>query len=335
MARTPAPVWEALPLVSRQQFALPVAPGQGMAPYDVPVHVLVGQVHRPRVVVTAGIHGDEFEGIRAVGRLLHALDPAALAGTVVLVPVAHPPAHVARTRVSPLDGADLNRIFPGDPNGSPTARLAATLMHALVEGADFLIDLHSGGTYTQFAPMVGFRVEPNGIAAASYAAATVFGLPWLWQMSSDAGVFTYEAARRGVPGLGVEAGGRGGCRAEDVETMYTGVCNVLRYLDMLSGHVPAPILPLPTYRGDWTLSPATGQWESVVALGDTVVAGQRLAAILSVDGEKIATVDARESGFVGAIRTFCAVNAGDWAVTVFTQCHDFVIAPGLTELPEG
>jgi len=99
MAHTGAIAYDTVPLASRQRFALTVAPGQGLPAYAVPVQVLTGQARRPHVVVTAGIHGDEFEGVRAVGRLLHELDPAALHGTLTLVPVAHPPAHAARTRV--------------------------------------------------------------------------------------------------------------------------------------------------------------------------------------------------------------------------------------------
>ncbi len=298
---------------------LSVEPGAGMPPYTVPYAVLVGRTPRPRIVVTAGVHGDEFEGVRAAGQLLQAINPADLVGTLVVVPVAHSPAHDARTRRSPLDDADLNRTFPGDPDGTPTARLAAALMTQIVAGADLLIDLHSGGTYTQFAPMVGFRAEPEAVAAASYAAAAAFGLPWLWRMSPDRGVFSYEASCRGVPSIGVEAGGRGGCRPEDVAVLRDGVLRVLAQRGMLPKPMPAPPQSLPIYEGGWTLSPATGLWEAHVGLGDVVAAGQPLAHIISPGGEIIAVVRAPHAGMVGAIRTFCAVNEGDWAVTVFSR----------------
>jgi len=310
--------FDTAPLALRQRFALSVAPGQGVPAYEVPVWALTGQARRPRVVVTAGIHGDEFEGVRAVGRLLHELAPDTLRGALVLVPVAHPPAHAARTRTSPLDGADLNRTFPGDPDGTPTERLAAALLDGVVADADLLIDLHSGGTRYEFAPMVGFRTEPDTVAVASHAAAAAFGLPWLWQMGGDRGVFSYEASRRGMPCLGMEAGGRGGCRAEDVETMRAGVFNVLRHLGMLPGDaLPPPSLPV--YAGEWILSPATGLWDARVTLGETVAAGQLLAVILSPEGDTLAALHAPEAGFVGSIRTFCALDAGDWAITVMTR----------------
>lgn len=318
MTAAPATIdLDALPLTSRCMVALPVEPGGGHTPYDIPVHVLTGRAHRPRVVVTAGIHGDEFEGMRACGLLLQSVKVEELHGTLVIVPMAHPPAHAARTRTSPLDGGDLNRVFPGAAYGTPTERLAAVLMASVVAGADFLVDLHSGGTRTRFLPMVGYRETPPG--GASLAAAVAFGLSWLWAIPDQAGVFTREAAVRGVPGLGVEAGGSGGVCPNDVNVLYEGVLRVLRHLGLLPGAAAAPPGPLPVYAGDWTLSPATGLWEAHAALGDGVTAGEPLAVIVAASGETLTTLHAPHDGKVAAIRTFCAIDTGDWAVMVLEQ----------------
>ncbi len=320
MTAVPSPMaFDALPLDSRRVVALPVEPGGEHAPYDVPVHVLTGKAHRPRVVITAGIHGDEFEGVRACSLLLQALKPDDLQGTLVILPVAHPPAHAACARVSPLDSGDLNRSFPDDTNSTPTRRLAAALMASVVAGADFLIDLHSGGTRTRFAPMVGYREMPSG--GASLAAAVAFGLSWLWAIPDQAGVFTREAAVRGVPGLGMEAGGSGGLRPEDVRVLHDGVLRVLRHLGLLPGATldVVPAGPLSVYGGDWTLSPATGLWVAYVELGEIVRMGGLLAEIVAPSGETLASVRAPHDGMVAAIRTFGVVDEGEWGVMVLAR----------------
>src|SRR5687768_16512818 len=125
-----------------------------------PVTVLVGNRPRPRLAVVAGVHGNEFPGPLAIGRLVRALQPEGLAGTVVLVPVANPLAFDAGTRVSPEDGVNLNRVFPGSATGSLTLRLAWALVHGVVQDADLALDLHSGDGNGVMLPMAGFRAPP-------------------------------------------------------------------------------------------------------------------------------------------------------------------------------
>ena len=145
-----------------------------------PLLVAAGRSPRPRLVITAGIHGDEYEGPRAITDLLGTLDPAALEGTVVAVPVANPPAFAAGTRTSPLDGLNLARIFPGDPDGTISQRIAYTLVERIVRGADLLVDLHSGGVRYHFAqtrPATTSRPDASPLARR---AAIAMSLPYLW-----------------------------------------------------------------------------------------------------------------------------------------------------------
>ena len=110
---------------------------------EVPMIVLAGMQSRPRLVCVAGIHGDEPEGMRALMELADELDPTKLKGELVLIPVANPSAFGAGSRVSPLDGLDLNRIFPGRANGSASERLAHALFEQVLSKADFVFALHS------------------------------------------------------------------------------------------------------------------------------------------------------------------------------------------------
>src|ERR1043166_8938898 len=101
----------------------------------------------PTILLMAGNHGDEYEGQVALGRLIRELDPAEVRGRVIILPSANFPAAMAGTRTSPLDQGNLNRSFPGDPAGGPTAQIAYYIEHELLPRCDFVLDIHSGGSW--------------------------------------------------------------------------------------------------------------------------------------------------------------------------------------------
>lgn len=278
------------------------------------VMVIAGRRPGPRLVFTAGVHGDEYEGVRALGELAAELPTLDLTGTVVLVPVANPEAFAAGTRTSPLDGGNLNRSFPGAAGGSPTERLAHLLMTQVITGADLLVDLHAGGTRYAFAPLAGFREWDGPVGAATYRAALAFGLPNLWVMNPNPGVFSYEVCRAGIPALGVEVTGTGGARAEDVALLKRGLYGVMAEW----GALPAAGLVFPgsrrVLRGSWTLAPATGLFRACAALGDEVEPGALLAEVLDPWGRPLAQIRADRPGVVAAVCHAGRVGEGDWAV---------------------
>src|SRR5271154_5514443 len=105
----------------------------------------------PRILLMAGNHGDEYEGQVALGKLIRSLDPAEVRGRIIILPSANFPAAMAGMRTSPLDEGNLNRSFPGDPDGGPTAQIAWYIEKELLPRVEFVLDLHSGGsslTYT-------------------------------------------------------------------------------------------------------------------------------------------------------------------------------------------
>ena len=108
--------------------AAPSGPTSAPSPSDIPLTLVNGSRPGPRVVITAGVHGGEFTPIDAAVRLADRLDPDEVHGQVIICPVANPPAvYQGRLNISPVDGVNLNRVFPGDPAGGPTERLAAWL----------------------------------------------------------------------------------------------------------------------------------------------------------------------------------------------------------------
>jgi predicted deacylase len=264
-------------------------------------------------VITAGIHGDEYEGPAAAARLAGALTPDAVRGSVVLVPVANPLAWHAGLRVTPEDGKNLARTFPGDPRGAITERLAAALF-AWINQADYLIDLHSGGVEYRFAPLAGFYGDPVA-ENASFQAARRFGLPWVWQLPETPGVLSCELHRRGRTAIGCEYLGGGQLAPEGVEAYVQGVLSCLAAWGLLPGGQPLPPGGV-AVRGDWILAAAAGLFEAEARLGDAVRAGQRLGTISSERGQPWETLVTPHAGTVIAQRSKAYIRKGDWAVLV-------------------
>jgi predicted deacylase len=302
-------------LENAQRVHLPLTGGPDGAPAHLALWLLVGRRRRPRVTVTAGVHGDEFEGVRALMRLARELDPSLLEGTVVLAPVVNPYAYRAGTRVAPQDGVNLNRVFPGNPHGLPSERLANLVMERLVLGSDLLVDLHSGGTKLLHAPVAGYYDLPGDVGERSRAAAAAMGLAHLWNLPHRRGVLSFEAALAGVPAVGTEIGGAGRCLDADVERTCRAVLGALASAGVLgSAHqarLHASVEPPQVVSGDWLAADASGFLDLAVAMHERVRGGQPLGAVLDTHGQRVTEIEAPWSGTVLGTRTFPSVTAGE------------------------
>jgi len=144
----------------------------------VPVGVIAGG-EGPTVLLTAGNHGDEYEGQVVLHRLMAMLEPAMIAGRVIMLPALNTPAMLARERVSPLDGGNMNRSFPGAADHGPTRAVAGFVSAHLIPRADMILDLHSGGTSARYTDS-GFLLRGDNpeLDAANLALAEAFGAPF-------------------------------------------------------------------------------------------------------------------------------------------------------------
>lgn len=204
-------------------------------PLALPVLQVAGAEAGKTLLVLAGVHGDEYEGVETTLRLFRALRPEALAGTVVLLPTANALSYRGGTRVSPEDGLNMARTFPGDPLGKPTERLAWHLHHRFIAPADFMLDLHSGGTHYAVSTLVGYcHNDATELGRRSRAAAEAFGAELLWAHEEIApGRSVSSALALGVPWLYTEAYGGKRIRREDADLFYEGAFNLMRHLSML------------------------------------------------------------------------------------------------------
>ncbi len=285
----------------------------------IPVEVLCGANDGPRLAVVAGVHGDELEGVRAIHALSAAIACDQFTGTLILVPVANLSAYAARTRQGPLDGIDLNRVFPGRVDGSVSEQLAHALVHTLFADVHCVISLHGLGGFGTLLPWMEFVDIPGSVGQASFAAAQAFGFTDLIPLPLLPGVLIAALAQRGIPAIEGEIGGQGMIDASNWKRYVTGVMNVMRHLGMISGTI-APVANLRYWDLRWIAAPVGGLFERHVTLGEQVVAGQPLGTLVDPFGYTVGEVVAPCEGIVGAYRTFASVNPGEQIVLVWQPC---------------
>lgn len=234
----------------------------------------------PTVLVIGGTHGDEFEGPSAIMRLARRLAPDVVSGQLILMPALNAPAVAASSRVSPLDDGNLNRAFPGDADGGPTAMLAHFVETVLLPRCDAVIDLHSGGKASFFQSCVlATRTADRGLYDRNLELARAFGLPLVWVLgaNNDNRSVNSAAERAGVAMIAAELGGGGGSDPDIAEQAERGLLQCLGHLGVLD----APAAPHGEQRRIEIASPlhslyapADGLFDRLVRAGQDVEEGQ-------------------------------------------------------------
>lgn len=256
----------------------------GTTTAEVPLILIHGSRPGPTVVITGGVHGGEFAGVAAATQLAARLQPGDVLGRIVICPVANPPAvYGGRLNVSPLDGVNINRVFPGDPAGGPTERMAAWLFEHLIPAADAYADLHSGGIDQTLLDFVGYRLTGDDtLDAKNRAMAHAVGYEHVvFGRSADGGNSHAAANRLGIPAVLIETGQRGDRDPATVRTLLDALHRLLNHLGVLDGPVPPPAATPREW--EWTgyvESPATGLWYPDAVTGDEVTEGQTIGRVV-------------------------------------------------------
>ena len=275
------------------------------------------------LVATAGVHGDEYEGMEAIVRTFEALDPSNLSGTFVAVPVVTLPAFWQATRANPVDGLNMARIFPGSPSGSMSERLAALMLEQVFRHADLYIDLHSSGRNYAMMTLVGYAALGRQ-ADTARAAAECFGAPMIWEHPKvSPGRTLTETLKLEIPSLYTEARGGGRAHPDDVDCYTRGLANLLEFLDMAK--LPAVGLeadyePL-RLCGDGDVdvsmrSRSSGLFFSDARLGMRVRRGDLLGMIRDLDGTPLEDVRSPRDGVLVMFRTNPRIFAGEVLLVV-------------------
>lgn len=284
----------------------------------------------PSLLLMAGNHGDEYEGELQLARLIRKLDVASMRGSVTILPTTNTPAVMAAKRCSPLDGGNLNRAFPGDPSGTPTARLAWFLEHDLFPRHEVVFDIHSGGT--SMAHLLTTLIERQADEARFRRALSLMrAMKPAYAFIADNGpaapTSMGAAARAGAIGVSGEFGGGGTVTPESMAFTAQAIDNLLIALGIVDAPVLTPGLERPqpalqllslSRHSQGIYAIRRGWFEPAVALG-TRVAADDLAGWYH-DLERIEDAEEplhfAESGIVISERLHCDSQAGDCLIQV-------------------
>lgn len=275
----------------------------------VPVAVVSGCAPGPRLMVVGGVHGDEADGIAAAFALVAALSPADFTGCVTIVPIANPMAFAAGQRRSPVDGRDLNRTCPGDPDGTPSERLAAVLSALVRRNADFLFTLHGWYGTGVAHPHVEFDLAEGPTRAASRAACHAAGFELVVAADWPPGVLPKVAVNAGIPAMESEIGGLGDCRPENVAWLLERIRALMTHLGM-TDRPAASAATGPCHRHCYVNAPVAGVLHRLATLGARVTAGETVAVIRDLAGNVVATIAAPATGIVVTERRYLSVARG-------------------------
>ncbi|MFN0171853.1 MAG: succinylglutamate desuccinylase/aspartoacylase family protein [Bryobacteraceae bacterium] len=281
------------------------------------------------LLVTGGIHGDEYEGPAAIHETFDRLEPDKLRGCWLGVPVVNEAAMRVGQRASPIDGVDLARVFPGNPTGTLTERLAHGFGQRVMKLATHYIDLHSGGAALRIVSMAGYKtVADRAVLDIQRRMAMAFGADLVWGTPPLLRPTLWQAEQFGIPAIYAETGGDGRWR-QDVDGYRTGVEFVMRSLGMLDGDYPTS--PRRYFReagpgndteGHFQVdhpSPCEGLFQPDVDLWAPVHEGQVIARVVDFGGQRAAPIAARRKGQVIMLRRPSTVKEGDALAVVIQE----------------
>lgn len=258
----------------------------------------------PTTLLLGGCHGDEYEGPVALARFVHEVDLADVRGTILIVPAINLPAVRSGTRLSPLDGLNLNREFPGNQHGTVTQRIAHFLSTEIIPRCDAVVDIHSGGRSLNFLPCTFIHLPPDGIRDGELIeAARSFGcLLTVIVDEPHASVMIDDVVEKaGKLMIATELGGGGTLTLQTASLARSGILRLLHHLGNYEGEIvpceaPSRLVQAPD-QSYYVHADFDAILEPAVALGDTVAQDQTvgfLHVIGSLDVTPVRVVSPRE-----------------------------------------
>ena len=294
-------------------------PAGSDAALTIPVAVVNGARPGPVLAIVSGSHGTEYASIIAVERLIQQLDPKALSGTVILVPLINVPSFEQKiAHVNPTDAKSMNRFYPGRMDGTQTDRASFLITREVVDKSDHLIDLHGGDLDESLRPYSYWTKTGNEKQdAISREMVLAFGLDTIIisaDRPKDPAASRYlenTASLRGKPSITAEAGHAGTVEPDDVKALVDGSVSVMRYLKMMDGAPATVEAPVWIERVVGMTSDVTGIFYPAVKRGAYVQKGMKIGHITDYLGTTLAEAKAPESGVVLFIRAVPSMTKGE------------------------
>ena len=285
-----------------------------------PVSTAHGASEGPTLVVVAGVHGSEYDGIEATKQLFEWVDPARLRGTLITVPCMNVPAFYGLAmHVNPQDGLNPARCFPGDASGSQTERMVDLLWREVVLGADAVVDVHGGDLEEELVDYSQINLtDDETVDRIAEGIALALDMPFFCRRAAPDtlptrdGTLCQIAGTNGIPAALAESGSHGVLDPACVSTHLKGLKNVASYLEMIDDpqvlEVEKPSL---LHRFVGVSASVSGLWYPAVTKGQTIQKGQTLGAIRDFFGNEVELIVSEENAVVLGVMTVLAREAED------------------------
>lgn len=294
---------------ARTTIDIPVGRLYTHAPMTMPVHVICGKQHGPRLFISAAIHGDEINGVEIIRRLLKLPALKRLRGTLIAVPIVNVHGLINHSRYLP-DRRDLNRTFPGSDKGSLAARLAHIFMQEIVAKSTHGIDIHTGAIHRTNLPQIRANLDDSETEKLARA----FEVPVIISANVRDGSLRESAAEFGIPMLLYEAGEALRFDEVSIRAGVKGIINVMRTLEMLPPSKRKAKRQTESFvarSSSWVRTADSGILRALVPLGGRVKKGTLLGVVADPFGETESKIVASFSGIVIGRTNLPLVNEGD------------------------
>lgn len=274
----------------------------------VPIIDIIGKEDGPTLAIVAGVHGAEYVGIEASIRLSRQIFPQKLSGNLRIVPICNLPGFLGRCEVQcPIDGKNLNRVFPGSTDDSYTDHLAYLVYENVVKGSDCVLNIHGGDIFEELVPYVGVGTTGNEtVDTKSRELGRIYDLPFLLETTTLPGAVAGGASLNkaaqadGIPSILAESGGRGLLEEEFILTHLKGMQNVLKWLNMIEGDVESTQQTKEMCTDFWRIA-HDGICYPELSLGEHVTKGQRIGVVNDWYGDTLEVLVAPHDAYIIAI----------------------------------
>jgi len=261
----------------------------GWAKYFIPIFI-IRNGDGPTAVLSGGNHGDEYEGPVTLMNLFRELNTDDIRGRVIIIPMLNHPAVAGGTRLSPIDGMNMNRAFPGHSTGTITSMIAHFVATEVIPLADLVIDIHSGGSSMHMLPSVNMhRMDDADQMSRMLAAGRAWGAPYvfLYRDIAGSGLLPSFAEGLGKVTLGTEMGSKAQFGV-DMLRHTSRVRNVLHHTGIIQKATTdpgtaEPVIVAADNEEDYVMSPASGIFEPFYELEDAIVCGQQIGQVHSLE----------------------------------------------------
>jgi predicted deacylase len=278
---------------------------------EIPFIAFNGAESGPTLTVLGGVHGVECTPVEGILRLSDRIDLPHLRGKLMLLPVVNVEAFHARTPYeNQLDHLNQNKVWPGDPEGSITKRIAHTVWTEVISKSDYIVDAHSADLGEDATRGIFiYNTDKPELTRRMTEMAQCFDVDYI-EGTTTSGNTGECVSRLSVPAVMTESGAPYPIRDRDVEWLVDGVTNLMRHLKMLPGEAVIRKVPVnPPSTRLW--SKVGGAWRRKVEAGQKVREGEPLGVVCSLTGEKLQTILAPYNGTITFLRTHYSVNEGD------------------------